>query len=106
MTVPSNNATIPVEKEYQKERKAYEPKTKKVVGPILKPVTASMWQRVYRVWGRAFFRGACDLYDRDLLCDGPGSHGGVKGNQKRVCPGGWTDPKKDNGLIYHRGERL
>ena len=63
MTVPSNNATIPVEKEYQKERKAYEPKTKKVVGPILKPVTASMWQRGYRVWGRAFFRGACDLYD-------------------------------------------
>ena len=25
---------------------------------------------------------------------------------KRVCPGGWTDPKKDNGLIYHRGECL
>ena len=56
---------------------------------------------VFTGWG-----GASDLYDRDLLCDGSGSHGRVKGNQKRVCPGGWTDPKKDNGLIYHRGECL
>ena len=30
----------------------------------------------------------------------------LKETKKRVCPGGWTDPKKDNGLIYHRGERL
>ena len=66
MTVPSNNATIPVEKE-EKERKAYEPKTKKVVDLVIKPITAYMWQRVYRLWGREFFRGACDLYDRDLL---------------------------------------
>ncbi len=62
--------------------------------PIIKPVTACMRQRVYWLWGRFLFRGASDLYDRDLLCDGSGSHGRVKGNQKRVCPGGWTDPKK------------
>ena len=86
MTVPSNNATISVEKE-KKKGEAYEPKTKKkVVGPIIKPVTACMRQRVYWLWGRFLFRGASDLYDRDLLCDGSGSHGRVKGNQKEFVP--------------------
>ncbi len=59
---------------------------KKVVGPIIKPVTACMRQRVYWLWGRFLFRGASDLYDRDLLCDGSGSHGRVKGNQKEFVP--------------------
>ena len=57
-----------------------------MVDLVIKSVTASMCQRVYRLWGRVLFRGACDLYDRDLLCDGPGSHGGVKGNQKKFVP--------------------
>ena len=55
-----------------------------MVDLVIKSVTASMCQRVYRLWGRVLFRGACDLYDRDLLCDGPGSHGGVKGILKKT----------------------
>ena len=70
MTVPSNNATIPVEKEYQKERKAYEPKTKKVVGPILKPVTASMWQiqissKYTPLYNSYYVEGINQLYELD-----------------------------------------
>ena len=38
-----------------------------MVDLVIKSVTASMCQRVYRLWGRVLFRGACDLYDRDVL---------------------------------------
>ena len=76
-------------------------KRKKVVCPILKPVTASMWQRVYRVGGE-HSSGEPATCTIEISCETVLDHMEELKETKKSLSRRMDRSKKDNGLIYHR----